>query len=83
MVHGEKILVSARKWFERFKKGADNVEVLPHSGRPVEPDDESLKSLVEAEPQLTIDEIAENFNSSKGTIYRHLHVILNVEKWDF
>ena len=52
MVHGEKYISikTSQKWFKRFEKGADNVEDLPRSGRPVEFNYESLKSLVE-EPQ--------------------------------
>ena len=61
--------------FGRFKKGTDNVEDLPRFGWRVESDDESLKSLDNAKPQLVIDEIAEKLNSSHGTIYRHLHGI--------
>ena len=37
------------------------MEDLPRFGRLVEFDDEWLKSLVEAEPPRTMDEIAEKF----------------------
>ena len=64
------------------KKGADNIEDLSLSGWPIEFDDESIKSLVETEPQLTIDEIAEKLNSTHGTIYLHaISKMLKLGKW--
>ena len=57
----------ARKWFERFKKGVDNVE-------------DFKRSLDETEPKMTIDEIAEKLNSSHETIYRH-RTVPKLGKW--
>ena len=62
-----------------WTKIADNVEDLPNSGRPLEFDDESLKSLVEAEPQLTIDKIAKTFNSSGEAIHCQLGELVPYE----
>ena len=83
MVHNEKFITisTVQKLFERIKIGAGNMEDLPRFGRPVQFDDESVKSLVVgAKPQLTADEVAEKFNSFHGTIHRHLHAIGKVSK---
>ncbi len=81
-VHGENFISirTAQKWFKKFKEGAVSVEDMPRSGRPIEFDNEVLKNLVDAEPQLNVDEIAERLNSSHGTVYRHLQEIGKVSK---
>ncbi|XP_076648466.1 histone-lysine N-methyltransferase SETMAR-like [Halictus rubicundus] len=42
-------------------------------GRPVEFDNDSLKSLVEADPKLSIQELSRSLGSTWSTIQRHLH----------
>lgn len=81
-VHGENFISTrtVQKWFKKFKSGTTDVEDKPRSGRPVEFDNEALKKLVDAEPQLNVDQIAERLNSSHATVHRHLQEIGKLEK---
>lgn len=40
----------------------------PRSGRPVDLNNEVLKNLVESEPQLSVDQIAERMDSFHGKV---------------
>lgn len=81
-VHGEHTISvrTAQKWFKKFKVGESSIYDEPRSGRPVNFDNDVLKNLVESEPQLTVDEIAERMDSSHGTVFRHLKEIGKVSK---
>ncbi|CAK9805828.1 Histone-lysine N-methyltransferase SETMAR [Anthophora plagiata] len=81
-VHGEHTISvrTAQKWFKKFKVGQSSIYDEPRSGRPVNFDNDVLKNLVESEPQLTVDQIAERMGSSHGTVFRHLKEIGKVSK---
>lgn len=81
-VHGEHSISvrTAQKWFKKFKDGGSSIEDDPRSGRPVDFNNDVLKNLVESEPQLTVDQIAERMDSSHGTVFRHLKEIGKVSK---
>ncbi|XP_023217668.1 histone-lysine N-methyltransferase SETMAR-like [Centruroides sculpturatus] len=81
-VHGAHTISvrSAQKWFEKFKLGKSNINDKPRSGCPVDFDNDVLKNLVESEPYLTVDQIAEKMHSSHGTVFRHLKEIGKVSK---
>ncbi|GFY65822.1 connector enhancer of kinase suppressor of ras 2 [Trichonephila inaurata madagascariensis] len=66
---------TAQKWLKKFKVGKSSIDDEPHSGHPVNFDDGILRNLVESEPQLTVDQIAERMNSSHGTVFHHLKKI--------
>jgi len=48
------------------------VEDAPRSGRPVEADKDTIKTLVDANGRITTREFAGIFNSSYLTVYYHL-----------
>lgn len=63
---------SARDWFARFRKGDENLEDAPRSGRPSEVDDDRLLQLVEDDPRQTTRELAGLLCASQPTIVTHL-----------
>mgnify|MGYP004576351081 CR=1 FL=1 len=81
-VHGEDTISvrTAQKWFKKFKVGESSIYDKPRSGHPVNFDNDVLKNLVESEPQLTVDQIAERMDLSHGTVFRHLKEIGKVSK---
>jgi transposase len=48
-----------RKWFARFRAGNFDLDDAPRSGRPVEVDDDQIKTLIENNPRNTTRVIAE------------------------
>lgn len=76
-VYGQRAVskATAKRWFQRFSNGNKNLFDEPRSGRPSVFDEEGLKIAVEEDPCLTIRELVDTFNSSFGTIQRHLHAI--------
>lgn len=61
-----------RSWFRRFKEGNFDVSDLPRSGRPVEPEDQSLLAYLEEDPKAATGDLAEHFGVDETTIGRHL-----------
>ncbi|XP_076649850.1 histone-lysine N-methyltransferase SETMAR-like [Halictus rubicundus] len=57
----------------RFAAGDYDLSDSPQSGRPVEFDNDTLKSPVEADPKLSIQELSRSLGSTWSTIQRHLH----------
>lgn len=81
-VHGEDTVSvrTAQKWFSKFRSGNCDVEDAPRAGRPEVFNSDALLELVEAEPNLTVDMIAQRLNSSHGTVHRHLVQLGKVSK---
>lgn len=76
-VYGQRALSKAtsKRWFHKFSTGSKELSDESRSGRPSIFDEETLKIAVEQDPRLTIRELVDEFNSSFGTIQRHLHAI--------
>ena len=59
-------------WFKRFKSGNRDCRDAPKSGRPSNFDDNVLKSLVESDPRLTIEELSQKLACPWSTVQLHL-----------
>ncbi|XP_017765118.1 PREDICTED: histone-lysine N-methyltransferase SETMAR-like [Eufriesea mexicana] len=81
-VHGAHTISvrTAQKWCKQFKVGESSIYDEPRSGRPANLDNDVLKNLVESEPRLTVDQIAERMDSSHGTVFHHLKETRKVSK---
>lgn len=76
---------TVREWFSRFRTGDTNLEDKPRSGRPSDFDNDRLRQLVQADPQITTREIAEALGRiSNSTVFEHLKTIgftSKLSKW--
>ena len=73
-MYGEGVLTErqCQNWFAKFRSGND-VEDAPRSGRPVEADEDTIKTLIDANRRITTREIAERLNLSNSiNIHDHL-----------
>ncbi|XP_046836130.1 histone-lysine N-methyltransferase SETMAR-like [Vespa crabro] len=61
-----------QNWYAKFRSGDFDVEDTPRSGRPVEADKDTIKTLVVANRRITTREIGERLNLSNSTVYDHL-----------
>lgn len=74
--YGEVLEVNkCQSWYRKFAAGDYDLNDMPRSGRPVQFDEDALKSLVEADPRLTIQELSRSLQSTWSTVQRHLHQI--------
>jgi histone-lysine N-methyltransferase SETMAR len=64
---------TAQHWFHRFKNGNFELDNLPHTGRPLPVDMDTLKQLIEEDPRLTTRCLAERLGCSHITVETHLH----------
>lgn len=63
---------TCQRWFSRFKNGDRSLEEMPRSGRPSLFNDDQLRTLVEAEPKLTVRELGDRLQQPFQTVHRHL-----------
>ena len=63
------------KWFKRFHDGDESLEDHDHKRRPQSLDEGVLKDAIEADPTLTLRELAAKFGCSYTTIETHLQAI--------
>ena len=72
---GEDVLSTrtAQCWFNRFKNGNFELANFPRSGRPMEPDVDLLKQLIEEDPRLTLRCLAEQLGCSHTAVEKHLN----------
>lgn len=63
---------TAYDWYARFKKGNENLNDLPRSGRPSEFDNSVLKEALEVNNRQTTRELADLLGVTHTTIVRHL-----------
>ena len=57
---------NSRKATEKWKTNK------PRSGRPTEIDDDQLKQLIDDDPSLSLEELAETLGCGASTVRRHL-----------
>ena len=72
-IYGE--VLTARRyqfWFQKFKSGNRNLKYASKSGRPSKFDDDILKSLVESDPRLTIEELSQRLKFPWSAVQLHL-----------
>jgi hypothetical protein len=60
------------RWFHRFASGDASLEDRPHSGRPVEMEDEELLGQLEAQPDATTRKLAQALGRHHSTIHDRL-----------
>ena len=72
---GEDVLSirTAQHWFNRFKNGNLELDDLPRPGRPLEVDVDHLKQLIEQDPRLTSQCLAEKLGCSHTAVEKHLN----------
>ena len=75
-------LNTVKKWFGRFRNGDFNLEDQPRSGRPSSTDDDAVSNLVQENPRITTEQIAERLNIDNSTAFRHLKKLGYVSKLD-
>ncbi|XP_026830154.1 histone-lysine N-methyltransferase SETMAR-like [Ooceraea biroi] len=61
-----------QRWFRKFKSGDRNLQDAPRSERPSNFDDDILKSLVESDARLIIEEVSQKLHSPWSTVQEHL-----------
>lgn len=62
-----------RNWFERFRKGNEDLENEERGHPPKMLDQEDLRAVVEDDPSLTTRTLADMFGTSHTTIEKYLH----------
>ncbi|KAK2581561.1 hypothetical protein KPH14_005212 [Odynerus spinipes] len=66
-IYGPGISVSqGQKWFQRFWSGNYSLEDEPRPGRLHVFDDDLLRTMVEQNPRITVEELAEQLNPYDG-----------------
>lgn len=84
VVYGKDVLSERRgqNWFSKFRSGNFDLKHAPRSGRPIEADDDKIKTLVDANCRITTREIAEKLNLLNSTVHDHLKHLGFVSKVD-
>ena len=67
-------------WFKEFCRGDKNLEGEEHSGWPSEVDNEQMRSIIEADPLTTKQEVAQELNIHHSMVVWHLKQIRQVKK---
>ena len=75
-------LWTVKKWFGRFQNGDFNMDDQPCSGWPSAIDDDIVSALVENNPRITTEEIAERMNFDNSSAFRHLKKLGFTSKLD-
>ena len=69
-----------QRWFSRFKEGNLSLEDSPRPGRPVTVPVARVEELVEADPSISIKEIAKEVGCSETSAWRHIRALGKVCK---
>ena len=72
----------AYDWFAKFAAGDRSLRDKPRSGRPSCVDNDTLNSVLKADPHQTTSELASKLGCSRTTIVNHLHAMGKVRKLD-
>ncbi|XP_052829105.1 mariner Mos1 transposase isoform X3 [Octopus bimaculoides] len=82
-VYGEGAIAerTAHNWYAKFKSENFDFKDTPHSGRPVEFDEERLNQLLHENSRQTTRELAEKMECSQTAIEKHLHSMGKVQKY--
>ena len=67
-------------WFKEFCRGGRSVEDEEHSGQPSEVDNDQMRSIIEADPLTTEQEVAQELNIHHSMVVGHLKQIRQVKK---
>lgn len=75
---------TAREWFVRFKNGVFDIIDQPHTGRPVEFNENHLETILRKDSRQTTRELAEQMSCHHSTVADHLEKmgkILKLGSW--
>lgn len=75
---------TCQRWFKRFRSGNFNLEDEPRPGRAVSFDNDLLKAIVKENPSFSIEEIANEMNTSWSSVQKHLKeigMVSQLGKW--
>uniref|UniRef100_A0A5S6QRV5 HTH_48 domain-containing protein n=1 Tax=Trichuris muris TaxID=70415 RepID=A0A5S6QRV5_TRIMR len=75
---------TVRRWYRKYEQGDESLESEPRGRPESRVDTDTLKELVEADPSLTVRELAADLNLAHPTVHSHLRRIGKVkklEKW--
>ncbi|CAK9804076.1 Histone-lysine N-methyltransferase SETMAR [Anthophora quadrimaculata] len=64
---------TAQRWFKKFVSGDESLEDEVRSGRPSSLNTDELRIMIETNPNLTCQVLAQRFQVSDETIRLHLH----------
>ena len=67
-------------WFKEFCRGDKNLEGEEHSGWPSEVHNDQMRSIIEADPLTTKQEVAQELNIHHCMVVWHLKQIRQVKK---
>ena len=70
---------TAEWWFKKFCGGDESLED-EHSGQPSDVDNDQLRALVEANPRITVQELASELDVTYMMISNHLREIGKTKK---
>uniref|UniRef100_A0A5S6QHE9 HTH_48 domain-containing protein n=1 Tax=Trichuris muris TaxID=70415 RepID=A0A5S6QHE9_TRIMR len=71
---------TVRKWYRKFEQGDESLESEPHGRPETRVDTDTLKELVEADPSLTVRELAADLDLAHSTVHSHLRKMGKVKK---
>uniref|UniRef100_A0A0N5CC62 HTH_48 domain-containing protein n=1 Tax=Strongyloides papillosus TaxID=174720 RepID=A0A0N5CC62_STREA len=73
---------AVQRWFKKFRESSKDLE-NEESERPESVlDNDVLREVVEANPCITVRELARELNVSKSTVFRYLQEIEKTKKLD-
>ena len=84
-VYGDEALKErqCQNWFDKFRSGDFSLKDEKRSGRPVEVDDDLIKTIIDSDSHSTTREIAEKLHVSHTCIENHLKQLGYVQKHGF
>uniref|UniRef100_A0A5S6QMM3 HTH_48 domain-containing protein n=1 Tax=Trichuris muris TaxID=70415 RepID=A0A5S6QMM3_TRIMR len=71
---------TVRRWYRKFAQGDESLESEPRGRPQTRVDTDSLKELVEADPSLTVRELAADLDIAHSTVHSHLRRMGKVKK---
>ena len=69
-------------WFKKFCKEDQSPEDEECSGQPLEVDNDQLRAIIEVDPFITIQEVAEELSVDYSKVIQHLKHIGKMKKLD-
>ncbi|GFX17194.1 histone-lysine N-methyltransferase SETMAR [Trichonephila clavipes] len=69
---------TCQRWFRKFRSGDLSLQESDHSGRPSKIDNDVFRSMLENNPHLTSQEIAEEFGIHHTTVGDHIKSLGNI-----
>uniref|UniRef100_A0A5S6QSI7 HTH_48 domain-containing protein n=1 Tax=Trichuris muris TaxID=70415 RepID=A0A5S6QSI7_TRIMR len=71
---------TVRRWYRKFEQGDESLESEPYGRPETQVDTDTLKELLEADPSLTVRELAADLDLAHSTAHSHLRRMGKVKK---